>query len=98
MTSIETPQVPTGNASRTCTAYDNLQDVMRWVFYQVVNKPTHILAARSALMAYEAVALQHDPAVTTFKGVPMLLDDDVPPDEMHFMRNGLVVGRIRNIS
>lgn len=91
----------TKNASRYTCAFDTLLSEMRDVFYRLVGagfSPTHIVSAHAPLCAYEEQSLQHDPPVSTFKGLPLLLSVEIPGDEMRFMRGSEVLARLHSIS
>lgn len=83
---------------RTLSVFDNLLEGMCHVFYQLEERPTHILAANNPLVGYECLVERQNQPVTTFKGIPVLIDTTLPKDEMHFMRNGVVIGRLHSIS
>lgn len=89
------------NASKTTCDFDNLRVSMREAFYSILRdgrRATHILSGHLGIVGYEMCANQNDPPTTMFKNLPVIFDTSVPADEMQFMQDGRVVGRIIRIS
>lgn len=90
------------NGPRTTCAFDNLRHNMREVYYRLLAAgvtPTHWVAGREPLQAYELLSEQNDPPITTFKGLPgTLAPEPDMEDRLRFLRHGEVVGEIVRIS
>ena len=86
---------------KTTCAYDNLRARMREVYYGLAaaGMPvSHLTAAGRVLAAYDMLSEQNDPAVTTFKGLPIRFDAAVPDGELWFVSGEAVVGKVTHIS
>jgi hypothetical protein len=88
-------------AVKTSCTFDNLRHVMRLVYYDLCEAkifPTHIVSGKAALIGYELLTQTGDPAVTTFKDLPLYFSAEVPPNEMEFWRFNERVAAVRDIS
>ncbi len=91
-------------APKTSCGFDNLRQKMREAFYTASLEdwnPYRILCGVAPLVGYEGL-LERSPeldSVTTFKGIPMVVDRTVPNDEMRFVaRDGEIIAVIKGIS
>lgn len=86
----------------TLFPFDNLVTRMREVCYQLATNgiaATHVLSAAQPLAGYESLVFGGaDPAMTTFKNLPLLFDATIPDRQMWFCRGQEVVGKLTHIS
>lgn len=91
----------TYNAPKTSCNFDNLRDIMSLAYNQATHDGeylTHIRSGYQALTGYEYLTHARESPITYFKGLPVIVNPNMPRDEMRFMQDGRIVAVIQHIS